>query len=133
MKKLVPVAVLLFAAACGGSPSSEESYTIPKGGKIELAIPADKPMHVSFGFELGSDSWNATGGCPEHDTGGSIKIRACGAFAQLTEDGVGSTFKAQAGGGMNFEPENGQIRLELKNIAHRTMDYQVTVAPEITY
>ena len=133
MKKLVPVAALLFAAACGGSPSSEETYTIPKGGKIELTIPADKPMHVSFGFELSSDSWKATRDCPEYDTAGSIKIQACGAFEQLVEGGNGATLRALAGGGMNFEPENGEIRLTLTNIAHRTMDYQVTVAPEKTY
>ena len=135
MQNRLTLVSILLLAACGGAPDASSVHTLPKGGETLIAFPSDDPMMVTFGFELGSESWDATGDCPEQNVGSAedpFMMQLCGELvdANAAPGDFAAGFRGMHGGGVTFHPKDGVIRVRLKNLAHREMDFQVEFEPE---
>lgn len=120
--------------ACTGAACSEETvkqtYDVPRGGKIEVMFKTDVPKKISFDFPDGNGAiGDRNRNCPRYKSTFGKMIQLCGALEQIVERGTGPYIKSLHGGGMTFKPENGEIRLWVKNLAHRDMKFHVTFAP----
>lgn len=122
----------LLLAACGeASAPSTGTYTLPAGSQVALDIPSDTPLMVSFGFELGSPSWDAADNCPERKMSEDfdMSMPICGELRQRVSEGeFGSHVAGQYGAGISFEPADGFIRLILINHARQQMTYEIEVS-----
>lgn len=135
MPRTALFASLLVVAGCtaaaSGSQEGVGEYTLPKGGSTVISIPSDEPMMVTFGFELGSPSWDATSECPKVNTGDEedpFMLQLCGGLsdANVEADAIFVPgFRGQHGGGVSFHPKDGVIRVRLENLAHQKMVFQV--------
>lgn len=137
MSRAALFASLLFVAGCtaaaSGSQDGAGEYTLSKGESRVISFPAEESMLVTFGFEVGSPSWDATGDCPEVDVGVGetpFMMPLCGELTDANaEPGSGSHFSGQHGGGVSFSPKDGVIRVRLKNLAHQDMVFQIKAEP----
>lgn len=124
-------AALGLAACGGGAKQGSGEYTLPAGGETVIEFPSSDPMMVTFGFELGSPSWDATNDCPEQDVGSSGKpfmLQICGELADANAEPdtfFTPGFKGMHGGGVSFEPKDGVIRVRLTNHARQKMTFLV--------
>ncbi len=121
----------LSLAACNGTARDVDAgkHTLPKGGSAIISIPSETPMLVSFGFELGSPSWDAAAECPERNVGTETRpfmMQICGGlFDANDESEYSSHVQAMHGGGVSFEPKDGMIRVRLENYAGREMTFEI--------
>lgn len=135
MPRAALFASLLVVAGCTAAASSSQEgagdYSLSAGESRVISIPAEDSMLVTFGFEVGSPSWDATADCPEFDVGVGdtpFIMPLCGALTDANgdaESGFGSSFRGQHGGGVSFSPKDGVIRVRLENLAHQEMVFQV--------
>ncbi len=127
----LPLLIAGCSAAASGSQDGVGEYALPKGGSTVISIPSEKPMLVTFGFEVGSQSWDATGDCPEFNTGDEedpFMLQLCGALsdANAEPDAIFVPgFRGQHGGGVSFSPKDGVIRVRLENLAQQKMVFQI--------
>lgn len=127
----VPLLIAGCSAAASGSQNGAGEYTLPKGGSTVVSIPSDGSMLVTFGFEVGSPSWDATSDCPKVNVGDAddpFMMQICGSLTDANQDPdtqYGPSFKGQHGGGVSFHPKEGVIRVRLANLAHQEMVFQV--------
>ncbi|MEO1101650.1 MAG: hypothetical protein AAFW65_07370 [Pseudomonadota bacterium] len=123
------------SAAASGSQDGVGEYSLQQGESRVISFPAEESMLVTFGFEVGSPSWDATSDCPEFDVGVGdtpFMMPLCGALTDANGDaetGFGSSFRGQHGGGVSFSPKDGFIRVRLENLAHQEMAFQVKAEP----
>lgn len=135
MRIFLSAIAILSLTACGGASTTSGTYSLPKGGSTVLSIPSHKPMMVTFGFELGSESWDATNECPERNVGDAddpFMMQICGGLYDANSDDPewSAHFAGMHGGGITFHPKDGMIRVRLENHAHRAMDFQVEATVE---
>ena len=157
MSRTTLMIAILALAACGGesadapaaapeapAPQSETpilieidetgpgAYTLAAEESIVIGFPSEASMLVTFGFEVGSPSWDATNECPEVDVGQEsdpFLMQICGgltdANAEATGDEFASSYRGMHGGGVSFAPQDGMIRVRLQNYALEEMVFQI--------
>lgn len=120
------LATIFGLSACSQDVDIVQKYNLAPDEEVVFEIEIDRPMHVGFEFELGSDSWKAASNCPKiKDSEESLKIKLCGGIYNLENEN--NKILSQNGGGMNFTPKNGKLRMKLVNFARRSMDFEVQI------
>ena len=124
LSRVLLVGSVLGLAAC--SNEIEQSHMMRSGEERVFEIATDNSKHVSFSFELGSQSWEAASNCPERE--GSVKgfmLQICGGLYNL--DNEANMFMSMHGGGLTFSPTNGKLRFKLVNHADTAMDFKLKI------
>lgn len=137
MRAVFVVSTFAFAA-CGkpASAPSTQTHVLPPGGSTVISIASEEQRLVTFGFEVGSPSWDATADCPEMNTGSEDSpfiLQICGELrdANVAPDApFAASFKGMYGGGVGFDPKDGVIRVRLTNHAEVEMTFLVEIDPE---
>lgn len=119
----------IAVAGCSGEATPSVSYfSLAPGESVELEIVTDEPKRAGFSVKFGTPSWEAADNCPEKEVSPDFSIPICGELKQIVPEGTyGGSAAAQYGAGVDFQPENGRIRLKMTNHARQRMEFEVEV------
>ena len=103
-------------------------YDLGPGQEVELVYAADEPVHVAFAFPYGTDSWKAVEACPKYRLTSEFRP-LCGELVEVVDgEAKGAKIASQRGAGLSVSPDQGEVRLKLRNLAGRAMTFQVSAS-----